>query len=465
MKEIKTNNDLDIFNAGEYKLPEQNNNVIDVTSYTVKDVKEVSYLDQIKFSCEKYGIKINKEPKKNCKKCLEKGYVGIDSEKLPIACSCLFPKKTEKTETTDKKQNMIPLSFLTREQKRKEQRFRDKKLKKQMNKKDVREAFDKIKEMAIDKIIKEAELKREMEASSPKTEQGKSINDIVLPASLKSFFKKIVKEKDLPNLLLVSSCPGTGKSSVARALCNELDAETLHINTSKTGIDVLRTDIEKFAHCKSLTGTQKVVILEEFCGTNRHFQEALRADIEQYLSCRFILTANYITKIIEPIRSRMQEINFNFMDGKTKTEMIPKIIKRLQIILKFQNVEYSEETLEKLVNSYYPDIRKMIMLLQQYYNTYGIINNNIFSYDTMDDEFYDFILKKQLTKARKYLLDKNFNHDEIYKKLFDNFIPKLPKEIQGQAIIVLGEFSYRTAFCVDKEICATACLLELMSLL
>jgi hypothetical protein len=178
MKEIKTNNDLDIFNAGEYKLPEQNNNVIDVTSYTVKDVKEVSYLDQIKFSCEKYGIKINKEPKKNCKKCLEKGYVGIDSEKLPIACSCLFPKKTEKTETTDKKQNMIPLSFLTREQKRKEQRFRDKKLKKQMNKKDVREAFDKIKEMAIDKIIKEAELKREMEASSPKTEQENDVREI-----------------------------------------------------------------------------------------------------------------------------------------------------------------------------------------------------------------------------------------------------------------------------------------------
>jgi len=295
--------------------------------------------------------------------------------------------------------------------------------------------------------------------------RGKTIDDIVLPVSLKNFFKKIIDKKELPNLLLVSNSPGTGKSSVARALCNELSADVLHINTSKTGIDILRTDVEKFAHGKSLSGSQKVVILEEFDGATPQLQNALRADIEQYTSTRFILTANYITKIIEPLRSRMQEVQFNFTDIKTKTDMVPKIIKRLQNILKFEKVDYNQETLEKLVSSFYPDIRKMIQLLQQYSTEFGVINNDIFSYQDIDEEFFGYILASQLTKARKYLIDRNMNPEEVYRKLFDKLVPKLPKEKQAQVIILLAQYGYQNAFTVDKELNLTACLLEIIGTL
>lgn len=293
----------------------------------------------------------------------------------------------------------------------------------------------------------------------------KKIDDAILPTSLKNFFKKIIEKGDLPNLLLVSNSPGTGKTSVAKALCNELGADVLHINTSKTGIDVLRTDIEKFAHGMSLTGSQKVVILEEFDGATPQLQQALRADIEQYLACRFIMTANYITKIIEPLRSRTQEVQFNFTDIKTKTEMMPKIVKRLENILTFEKIEYNKETLEKLVTSFYPDMRKMINLLQQYSNTYGVVNNDIFSYQDVEEEFYNYLLSSQLTKARKYLIDRNLNPEEVYRKLFDCFVPKLAKDKQAQAIIIIAQYSYQTAFTCDKEISLCACLLELIGLL
>jgi len=293
----------------------------------------------------------------------------------------------------------------------------------------------------------------------------KTIDDAILPKSLSSFFKKIIKDSDLPNLLLVSNSPGTGKTSVAKAICNEIDAEVLHINTSKTGIDILRTDIEKFAHGMSLTGGQKVVILEEFDGATINLQQALRADIEQYLSCRFILTANYITKIIEPLRSRVQEVQFNFTDIKAKTEMMPKIVKRLENILQFQKIEHTTETIEKLVTAFYPDMRKMINLLQQYSNTYGVINNDIFTYQDIDEEFYNFLLKAQLTKARKYLIDRNLNPEEVYRKLFDNFVPKLAKDKRAQAIITIADYSYKHSFCCDHEINMVACLLELIGLL
>ena len=293
----------------------------------------------------------------------------------------------------------------------------------------------------------------------------KTIDDVILPKKDKTFFKKIVKSGELPNLLLVSNSPGTGKTSVARAICNEINADVLHINTSKTGIDILRTDVEKFAHGMSLTGEQKVVILEEFDGASPQLQQALRADIEQYTSTRFIMTANFITKIIDQLRSRVQEVQFNFTDIKAKTEMVPKIVQRLENILKFKKVEYKTETIEKLVTAFYPDMRKMIQLLQQFSNTYGIINDDIFTYQEIDEEFYTFLLNAQLTKARKYLIDRNLNPEEVYRKLFDNFVPKLAKDKRAQAIISIAQYGYQNAFTVDKEINLTACLLELIGLL
>jgi len=294
-----------------------------------------------------------------------------------------------------------------------------------------------------------------------------SIKDVLLSSSMKRFFKKIVKDEQVPNLLFYSTSPGTGKTTVAKALCKDIGVDYLYINTSsETGIDILRTKIQKYACVKTLDGKNKVAILDEFDGSTPNLQNGLRAAIEEFhKSCRFIFAVNYATKIIEPLKSRCQVVDFNLTDKKTKDEMIPKITKRLIGILKNENVEYNTETLDKLVNTFYPDMRKMIQLLQQYYNTNGIIDNEIFTYERIDEEFFTYILNKDLTNARKYLIERNSNPVEVYRSLFDNFIPRLEKDIQGQAILLIAEYLYRHAFSVDPEINITACLLEIIGLL
>ena len=293
-----------------------------------------------------------------------------------------------------------------------------------------------------------------------------NINDILLPKKRKTFFEKLVKNDDIPNLFLYSNTPGTGKTTLAKAICNELGIDYMYINTSlDTGIDTLRNRITKYASVKTLDGKKKIIIMDEFDGATSNLQEGLRASMESFhKSCRFIFTANYITKIIEPLKSRCQLIDFNLTEKEIKDEMIPLIEQRLKGILKFEKVEYIDKVLNKLINTFYPDIRKMIGLLEQYNNTVGIINNDIFNFDLIDEKFYEYIDKKQLTKARKYLLDTNKNIEEVYRELFDNYIPRLSKEKQGQGILIIAEYMNNHSMSIDPEINLIACLLELMGL-
>lgn len=293
-----------------------------------------------------------------------------------------------------------------------------------------------------------------------------SIKEVILPKATKAQFTKHINNGQIPNLLLVSSSPGTGKSTVAKAICNDLKADMMYINaSSEGGIDTLRTRIQKFAACKSFHGGPKIVVLDEADGLSPQFQAALRAFIEEFhKSCRFILTCNYETKIIEPLHSRLQKIDFNIMDQKVQEEMMPKIAKRLCLILeKAEKVEFKPETIIKLVKTYYPDIRKMLSLCQQFNDIHGCINNDIFSMSEVDSEFYDYVLNRNLTKAREYVINKNMNYDELYSLLFKNLIPKMEKQHQAQTIILLAD--YQSRHCIDKELNFAACLLEIMSVL
>jgi len=298
-----------------------------------------------------------------------------------------------------------------------------------------------------------------------------TISQVLLPTNLKTYFLDLVKQKDIPHLLFVSAKPGCGKTSVAKALANDIKADYIYINTSSDGgIDTLRTRIAKFATSYSFmndnVGGKKICILDEFDGSTPDLQKALRAFMEEFQdSCRFILTCNYITKIIEPIQSRCQIINFNMTDNDTQKELKPLIIQRLSGILKFEKVEFDEKTLEKLVEKFYPDIRKMIGLLYQYSKMNKCIDNNIFNFEKVDMEFYDLLLKKKLTLARKFVIEKNYNYDEMYRNLFDNFVPLLDKNLQGQAIIIISEFMFRSSTVIDKEINFTACMLELIGII
>lgn len=293
------------------------------------------------------------------------------------------------------------------------------------------------------------------------------IDHAILPTEYKKFFKKIVKTGDIPNLLLYSSSPGTGKTTIAKALCIEAGVDYLYINASKdTGIDTLRTTITKYASGKSLSGKKKVVILDEMDGNqNTSFQAALRAFIEEFHnSCRFILTCNYVNKIISPLRSRCQEFDFNVTTKEYREELVPKISQRLEKILNTEEVTFSDGVISKLADQLFPDIRKMLSMLQQYSTISGHVDENIFKYESVDEEFYEYILAKQFTKARQFVIDSGYNLDELYTALYRNLVPRLEKEKQGQAILSIAEWQYRSSFSADKEIPFAAMLLEIINI-
>ena len=297
------------------------------------------------------------------------------------------------------------------------------------------------------------------------------VSQILLPKNVKDFFLKLVEEKEIPNLLLYSSSPGVGKTTMAKALVNDIKSDYIYINMSlESGIDTLRSRISKFATSYSMFGEneggKKICILDEFDGSTPALQAAMRGFMEEFQdSCRFILTCNYVTKIIDPLKSRCQQIDFNMMDLKSQEECKPMVVQRLTGILKNEKVECKPETVRKIVDTFYPDVRRMINLLQQYSKKNGIIDIGIFDVEKVDNEFYEMIMNKKLTDARKYVIERNYNFDEMYRNLFDNLVPLLAKPKQAQVILIIAEMMYKNSFVVDKEINFTACLIEIMSVI
>jgi len=294
-----------------------------------------------------------------------------------------------------------------------------------------------------------------------------NIEETILPPDIKNFFEKIIEEGDLPNLLLHSSSPGSGKTTTAKALVAELDMDYIYINTSSEGgIDTLRDTISKFATSMSFDGKKKAVILDEFDGATINLQQGLRAAIEEFHeSCRFIFTCNYVTKIIEPLKSRCQMVDFNFTDKTTTKGMMARIGRRILEILDAEGVEYDKKTIIKIVKTFYPDMRKMLGLLQQYSKQNGIINNDIFNYESVDEELFELILNKKMRKAREYVIERNYNYPELYRALYDNVIPQMEQASQGGAYITVAEYMYRDSFVIDKEINFFACLIELAGII
>jgi len=271
---------------------------------------------------------------------------------------------------------------------------------------------------------------------------------------------------DHPHQFLTTNGIIHHNTTIAKALCYDLDVNYRYINiSSEGGIDTLRNDIKKFAAMKSVNGKPKVVICDEFDGASNSLQKGLRAAIEEFrFSCRFILTCNYRSQIIEPLRSRLQEVSFDMSEKGIKEEMIPLITERLCGILEIEGVVFKKETIEKLVDVYFPDIRNMLKLCQMYSKMTKAIDDNIFMFQQIDEEFYTYIREKKFGKARSYLIEKSYNYSDLFRNLYDNFVPKLPVEKQAPAILVIGEFMHQHATSIDPEINAACCLIELMEL-
>lgn len=292
------------------------------------------------------------------------------------------------------------------------------------------------------------------------------VEHMILPSQYRDFFNNVIKSGDVPNLLLYSNTPGTGKTTIAKAICNQMDLDYLYINSSKeSGVDTLRTTITRFATNKSLSGKKKVVILDEFDGASVNIMQALRAFLEEYQNtCRFIITANYVNKIIEPLRSRLQQFDFNVTNEAFRSELIPSISKRLKGILTKEKVEFDAETIDKLAEENFPDIRSMLSLLQKYSMMNGMIDKNLFSYSSVDDKLYELLIEKKFTAARQFVLDSGYNFDEMYPVLYREFVPRLALPKQAQAIMSIADWQFKSNFCADKEIPFAALLLELTNL-
>jgi DNA polymerase III delta prime subunit len=292
------------------------------------------------------------------------------------------------------------------------------------------------------------------------------VADCILPNRLKSFFSEVVKGewKDMPNMLL-SGGAGCGKTSVAKALCMEMNLDYIIVNCSEDGnIDTLRVKIRNFASSVSLSGNGKVVILDEFDYANpSSMQPALRGFMEEFAkSCRFVLTCNFKNKVIEPLHSRCTCLDFRY-DGKEKKELSSQFFDRTKFILENEKVKYDDKVLAKLVVKYSPDFRRLINELQRY-STSGDIDSGILA-EAGDIDIEDLIghmKTKNITNIRSWVFS-NLDNDQsmIFRKLYDILSKKLSPASIATAILIIADYQYKSAFVADQEINLVACIVQL----
>ena len=297
----------------------------------------------------------------------------------------------------------------------------------------------------------------------------KKIRDCILPEDTKKTFTEFLKQKEIPNLLL-SGTAGTGKTTVARALCEELGADYIIINGSDEGrqIDTLRNKIKNFASTVSLTesSAHKVVIVDEADYMNADsVQPALRNFIETFHSnCRFIFTCNYKSKILPALHSRCTVIDFAIKNGQ-KVKTAQALLKRLGKILEQEEVKYDNKVLAELIQKHYPDFRRTINELQRYSVRGEIDSGILFSLSEANTKELIKILKeKRFNDMRKWVIN---NLDKEPSSLFSTIYNLLYKNLEGnsvpQAVLVIAGYQYKSAFVADQEINMVACLTEIMA--
>lgn len=291
-----------------------------------------------------------------------------------------------------------------------------------------------------------------------------TIMDCVLPDRLKSVFDDIVTQGEIPNMLLCGTA-GTGKTTVAKALCRELGVDYILINGSdESGIDVLRTKIRDFASTVSFGGQTKVVILDEADYLNPNStQPALRAFIEEFsANCRFIFTCNFKNRIIEPLHSRTTVIDFKLNKGE-KQVMATKFMQRMKTILGREQIEFSDKVIAELLMKYFPDYRRVLNELQRYSRS-GVIDEGILSNiaEVNMKGLHDALKEKDWRKMRVWVVN-NIDNDPtgLYRKVYDGLVDKV-KQVP-HLVLLIADYQYKSAFVADQEINMTACLTDIMA--
>tara|TARA_B100000683_G_scaffold228455_1_gene228402 strand:+ start:200 stop:1138 length:939 start_codon:yes stop_codon:yes gene_type:complete len=292
------------------------------------------------------------------------------------------------------------------------------------------------------------------------------IEDTILPESLKKTFQKIVTGGELPNMLFTGTA-GLGKTTVARALCNELDCDYILINGSEEGnIDTLRTKIKQFASSVSLQGGYKVVILDEADYLNpQSTQPALRGFIEEFSNnCRFILTCNFKNRIIEPLHSRCGVYEFN-TSKKDMVDLCQNFMARCQLILSNEQTKYDDKAIAELIMKFAPDWRRVLNELQRY-SINGMIDSGILTNikDKNYDDLFSHLKNKDFKKMRNWVVN-NIDTDAsaIFRAMYDRMSDKVAPQSIPQLVLILADYQYKNAFVADHELNVVACLTEVMS--
>ncbi len=294
----------------------------------------------------------------------------------------------------------------------------------------------------------------------------KKIEDCILPQDLKDTFQDFVNKGELPNMLLCGSA-GTGKTTIARALCEELGCDYIIINSSlENGIDTLRTKIANFCSTVSFSGGTKVVILDEFDHANQNsFQPAFRAFLEEFSNnVRFILTCNYKNRIIEPIHSRCAVFEFA-IDKADRPKIAAKFMHRLKDILNKEEVQFDEKVVAALLMKHFPDYRRVLNELQRYASS-GTIDEGILAnvQEVSIRGLIKALKEKDFKSMRKWVVE-NIDNDVslIYRKIYDNMYDISKPQSIPNLVLLLADYQYKSAFVADQEINLVACLTECMA--
>lgn len=292
----------------------------------------------------------------------------------------------------------------------------------------------------------------------------KTIEDCILPDGIKATFQEYVNRKEIPNLLLAGSA-GVGKTTIAKALCEEVGCDYIMINGSdESGIDVLRNKIKNYASSMSLSGGRKVVIIDEADYLNPNStQPAMRGAIEEFASnCSFIFTCNFKNRIIDPIHSRCTVVDFKINGSKQK--MAAAFFKRAEWILEQEGITYDKSVVAAVITKHFPDNRRVLNELQRY-SVSGTIDKGILASvsDVQMSELVSSIMNKDFASCRKWVTN-NLDNDitRIFRSIYDALYDKLKPNSVPQMVLILAKYQYQSAFVADHEINLIACLTELM---
>jgi DNA polymerase III delta prime subunit len=292
----------------------------------------------------------------------------------------------------------------------------------------------------------------------------KTIDECILSKEQKDYFKNLVKNGEIQNMLLCGTA-GTGKTTVARALCEELNSDYIIINGSEeSGIDVLRTKIKSFASTVSFTGNTKVVILDEADYLNPNStQPALRGFIEEFANnCRFIFTCNFKNRIIAPLHSRCAVVEFK-IPNKEKPAIAGAFFRRVTEILSLESIPADGKVVAKVVEKHFPDFRRTLNELQRYAQSGSIDEGILVSIGEANmKDLVEAIKDKDWKKMRSWVVN-NLDNDPVslFRRIYDTLIP-MTNQVP-QLVLTIADYQYKSAFVSDQEINLVACLTEIMA--